>query len=352
VASDGMLEGVHAQLVTGPVPGPSGLSMSHLDEILAAIDDYPIDRLSVGDHAGNNLETYTGLGYLAARTNRVAIGPYVTNPVTRDPGIHAAALATLDALTGGRAYWVAGRGDGVLRNLGLEAASVDGLRGAVEVIRALLTDQHATLDGRAMRLRWPDPAGARVPLCVAASGPRMLEAAGQVADGVYVASGVLADDVDESRQRVEDAARAVGRPAPELWWVTRFGIGDSFEEAFAMVRESLSSIGNHSLRGTDFDARRIPRELQGPLLEYHDRYDWSRKNVSGPGPSNADLVDELGLRDYLLDRFAIVGTPAMLVDRLRELADSGCDARRGEGRPGRGPPCPGTRGPSLRPCPR
>ena len=320
------LRGVHASMLARPAREESGLSFAGMDAILEAVDDYAIDRLSVGDHQGNHPESYAGLGYLAAKTSRVHIGPYVTNAVARDAGLIAASLATLDALSRGRIFWVLGSGDGVLRNLGLKPSTVAQTREALLLVRSLLRNGGGTYQGRTIRLPWPDAPAARIPLYIAASGPRMMQTGAEVADGLYVAAGLTADAIDSSRAHISAAAEAAGRDAPpDLWWVTRFGIGNTYEEALDNVAESLSSIGNHALRDSDFAAAGVPAELHEPLAQYHARYDWARKNANDGGPTNADLMVELGLQDYFLDRFAIVGTPAQIVDRINELVARGAD---------------------------
>src|SRR4051812_30981778 len=99
--------GLH--VVAQPARGSGPVDVSWIDEILARVDGYAIDRLSTGDVIGNHLECFAALGYMAARTSRVEIGPFITTPATRDVGLLAAAALSLDAMTGGRAYFVLGR---------------------------------------------------------------------------------------------------------------------------------------------------------------------------------------------------------------------------------------------------
>jgi 5,10-methylenetetrahydromethanopterin reductase len=313
---------VTVTLVARPAPDPARSPVAWIDEILARIDHYAIDRLSIGDVQGNHLECFSALGYAAARTRRVALGPLVTNAVTRDVGVLAAAAASLDALSAGRAFMVLSRGDGVVRNLDLAPHTVAQLRQSVVSLRALLDRGRARHDARELTLPWPGRHAGRVPLYLAAGGTQMLELAAQVCDGVYAATGVGEADVRTMRETVE----GVGRETPfDLWWVTRFGIGESFDSAFASAAEGLSSIANHSLRG-DYGARGVPTELRPALAEYHRRYRYARKNPLAGESSNVDLMISLGLRDYILERFGIVGTPDQVVARLRELERRGVDA--------------------------
>ena len=320
-----VLKGLHLSLLAAPTREGAGLSVRRIDALLEAVDELPVDRISVGDHQGHHVECYTALGYIAARTRRVGIGPTVTTAATRDPGLHAASLATLDALSGGRAFAVLGRGDGVVRNLGVRQHSIEETRDAVVAIRALLRDGRCTIDGRNVQLPWPQHVADRVPLGIAGAGPRMLAAAGQAADEVYVASSVVPEAVSESMAVVADAAQAVGRDTPVMWWVTPFGLAERRADAVAMVRESLSTIANHSLRGTDLAQRHVPAELQDAVRTFHRQYDYGRKNTDESGPTNGDTMIRLGLEEYFLERFAVAGTPDEVVARIRDLEARGVD---------------------------
>jgi len=313
---------IHVHVIAQPsragVPG-----VTWMDEILDGIDGYPVDRLSTGDVVGNHLECFTALGYMAARTSRVHIGPFVTTAATRDVGLLAAAALSLDAVSRGRAYMILGRGDGIVRNLGLRPQTVEEAREAITSLRALLHSDQATHAGRAITLRWPGRDRVSVPVYTAPGGPRMLEMSAATCDGVYLATGCTKADVQHALAVID----AAPRDAPlDVWWVTRFGIGDTMQEALDAVSEGLASIGNHALRG-DPAARGVPRELWGALREYHERFSYERKNPlpgrRADGPTNVELMNELGLRDYFLDRFGIAGTPDRIVDRLLELERRG-----------------------------
>jgi len=322
---------VTVHVVARPTRGEAAADIGWIDAILARVDRYTIDRLSIGDVQGNHLECFSALGYAAARTNRVGLGPLVTNAATRDVGVLAAAAASLDAMSRGRAFLVLGRGDGVAHNLDLAAHTVDETAEAIVALRALLREGRCDYRGRRISLPWPGYPGERIPIYAAAGGPRMLRMAAAVCDGVYAATGCGEEDV-----RVALAAVAgVDRATPlDMWWVTRFGIGDSFEDAVMAASEGLSSIGNHALRG-NYAERGVPEDLWQPLGEYHRRYRYARKNplaagtsgsdvaAESPGPSNVDLMNELGLREYFIERFGIVGTPEQVVERLRELERRG-----------------------------
>jgi 5,10-methylenetetrahydromethanopterin reductase len=280
-------------------------------------DEFGFDRISVGDTQLRNLECFAALGVIAANTSRAMIGPGVTNPVTRDVGVMANSLASLDVLSRGRAFCLIGRGDGAVRNAGLRPASFDRARAYFTALRDLLHTGHARLGDREVRLPWVDRLEHKVPLYLVAEGPRMMRLAGEIADGVFVGAGLTPEVVGATRDNIAAGARAAGRDPADLdvWWDTRSGIALTREDALTRAKESLASAGNHAFRA-GLEGKHVPPELHDRLHEYQKRFDYSEKGTSA---QNGPLMDELGLTGYFTQRFGVVGTPAEVVARLREL---------------------------------
>lgn len=284
-------------------------------------DELGFDRISVGDTQLRNLECFAALGVIAANTSRALIGPGVTNPVTRDVGVMANSLASLDVLSRGRAFCLIGRGDGAVRNAGLRPASFDHARAYFTALRDLLHTGHAQLGERAVRLPWVARLEHKVPLYLVAEGPRMMRLAGEIADGVFVGAGLTPEVVRATLDNIHAGARAAGRdPATlDIWWDTRSGIALTREDALTRAKESLASAGNHAFRG-GLEGKHVPVELHERLHEYQKRFDYSEKGTSA---QNGPLMDELGLTGYFTERFGVVGTPAEVVERLRQLKRMG-----------------------------
>jgi len=310
-------------------PSPAGFR-----DLVSMADDYGFERITTGEHSsGGRLECITALAVMAMSTRTAHVGPMVTNGITRDVGVSAAAVASLDSLSGGRSFYVLGRGNAGIRNAGLRPSSVSEARAYFLALRDLLRTGHAAYRGRQVVLDWP-VRPSHVPLYMVAEGPIMLGLAGEIADGVYIGSGLLEDVVADNLQRVRAGALRAGRDPADLdiWWEARCAVAASHDEAVRMVRESLSSVGNHALRG-DYAAKLVPEELVDPLREYHARYNYrkhgrrvtARGAVGSGPPTNADLMDELGLTGYFLDRFGVVGTPQQVIERLERLRGLGVD---------------------------
>lgn len=136
-------------------------------------------------------ETYTGLAACAVTTSRLLLGTGVTDPFTRHPALTAAAIASLDELSEGRAILGLGAGISGYHNLGIKLERpARRLREAILVIRRLLAGERVTLEGETILIRnaaLKFPARSAIPIVLAADGPLVLRLAGEVADGVMVA---------------------------------------------------------------------------------------------------------------------------------------------------------------------
>ena len=118
-------------------------------------------------------DSYQLQALIAANTSRIRIGSMVTNPYTRHAAVHAAALATLDEISEGRAFCGMGVGAG-LEALGIDYPKpVRTLRETVTAIRRLLAGESVTFEGQIVTLREAQlnrPPTHRVPIAIG-TGP-------------------------------------------------------------------------------------------------------------------------------------------------------------------------------------
>lgn len=152
-----------------------------------AAEELGYDYCLIADE-GLTPDVYVCLGAVAERTSQIRLGP-VTNGYTRHPSVTAAAVATLDALSGGRALvTLVPGGSMVLDPIGLRRdAPMTVLRETVDVLRQLWSGEAISWAGKRFSLT-----GAQlhhldrpeVPIWVAGRGDRTLALAGQIADGV------------------------------------------------------------------------------------------------------------------------------------------------------------------------
>jgi 5,10-methylenetetrahydromethanopterin reductase len=277
------------------------------------------ELLGISDSPSICRDVYVILGLCAASTERIRLGPRVITPRTRHPAVAASAAATLDELAPARTLVGIGSGDSAVFNLGLRPASLAELREYALTIRCLLTSGVTDLEGATARLTW---SRARIPIFLAASGPRTLRLAGQIADGVVIRTGVLPEVIRDSIEQVRKGAAEAGRSPDtiDMWWWPDVNIAPSYREAIAEIGMSLASAGNHLSRFTT-EGKHIPPELLPRVRTLGQRYTYT--DHVQPGSGNARLIEELGLVEYLAERFAVAGTAADCIRKLERAIEAG-----------------------------
>src|SRR5882762_10719230 len=135
-------------------------------------------------------EVWGQLMLAAAATSRVVLGPGVTNSVTRDPAVTASAALSLQVESRGRAVLGIGRGDSSVQRIGKTQDPVKSFESYLTMVQAYLSGQAVDRDGFASRLEWLEHVKLpKVPVEVAATGPRVIEVAARRADRICFAVG-------------------------------------------------------------------------------------------------------------------------------------------------------------------
>jgi 5,10-methylenetetrahydromethanopterin reductase len=249
------------------------------------------------------------------------VGPWATNPVTRHPSVTAGAAATLAELTDGRAYLGIATGDAAVYNIGRKPATLTRLEAYIRTVRALLKEGTAEWEGRIIHLDYSHPP---VPIAMPASGPRTLRLAGRIADIVWVCTGVQPEVIATAREYLAQGAAEAGRRLEDLdiWWVALLNVGPPQAEAIEQLKFSLASYAHIIFRYT-LEGKAVPPELAEPIHRLVEGYR-SRFHIrAGEANPNAQLVEDLGLTDYLADRLAVAGTVEECLVRLRALQELG-----------------------------
>jgi len=283
------------------------------------VERYGYGLLGISDSPSLCRDVYATLALCAAQTERLRLGPRVITPLMRHPAVAAAAAATLEELAPGRTLLGIGTGDSAVYNAGLRPASLAELGDYALAVRRLLAEGRADYHGARAGLTW---GRARVPIFLAASGPKTLRLAGRIADGVVIRTGILPDIVRDSIARVREGAQEAGRDpeAIEMWWWPDANLGPDRGAAIDAIKMSLAAAGNHLTRFTT-EGKHIPPELLPRLKALGDRYTFG--DHVQPGGANGRLIEALGLVDYLAHRFAVVGTPGECIATLERAVDAG-----------------------------
>jgi probable F420-dependent oxidoreductase len=265
-------------------------------------------------------ESYATLPLAAARTGKIKLGHFVTNPGIRDPTITASWYATMQDLSDGRMVMGIGRGDSSRRVVGLKPVRVAEFEARCAMIKELMNGRKVTWNEKEIELTWVRDELPEIPMWIAGYGPKALAVAGRVADGVIIQ---LADPVivqwimDVARRSAEEA----GRDPAELKCIVGAPshITDDLADARDQVRWFPAMVSNHVM--DLIEKYGWDSEIPEALTEYvKARKFYDYKDHSRVGAAHGEFVT-----DEICDRFCVLGTAEQAADKLRELEAVGVD---------------------------
>src|ERR1700687_3363008 len=260
-------------------------------------------------------EPYPMRTLMATNTKKMRLGTCVTNPATRDITVTSSLFATLNLISGGRMQLGIGRGDSSRRVLGKKPVTVAQLEESVKDFRDLTGGKEIGYEDGKARLTWAT--GGVPPVWVAGYGPKVLELAGRVADGVIL-QFADPDLIEWCVSFVKKGAEAAGRDprniaimaAAPVW------VSDDLKVGRERVRWFPALVSNHVV---DLVSRYKPQELPPALTSYiRDRGQYDYLHHCEVGSSNADFVS-----DDVIDRFCLLGPAEAHIEKLRRLARVG-----------------------------
>jgi 5,10-methylenetetrahydromethanopterin reductase len=281
------------------------------------------DRIGIWDSPALFREPWVTLATVARETTRLRLGTWVTNPQSRHPAVTASAAATLDDVAPGRTYIAIGAGGTGVWHLGLTAATLAQLEEYVLAVRSLLERGRAHYAGREVRLEW---ARRRIPIIVSAHGPKSLQLAGRIADGVIVGLGITPEVVRGSLEVLAQAAGEAGRSLSELeiWFTCFWFVEEEREAAVEKARWAATAFAFHFARW-GVDGRFVPEEHREAIVELGRAYDLVTHGAVPPEQQAryARLAQELGVGDYVRQRFVFAGAPDDVERQIRAAMDAG-----------------------------
>lgn len=286
------------------------------------MDELGFELVGLIDSHSRAMDVYVALTLVAANTSRLRLGPCVTNPVTRDLTVTAAAMASVDLVAPGRTYLGISKGFSGVGAVGIRPTATSAMADVVPQARALLAGESVALDGRTARVVWSRRA---LPVYIAASGPKALQIGGRVADGVFVHMGHFPDVVEDSLAYVRRGAEEGGRDwrTLDLWLYGAAACAEDGRAAREAVKGAVAGMGASVFSPTTA-GKRVPGELEGAVAELRRQYAVTQHMQPGAG-ANEHLIDRLGLTEYLLDRFAFVGTPGEIREKVKRLEALGVE---------------------------
>ena len=205
---------------------PVGLPVPRMADFILGCEQAGFDGVGVHDHQHSGRDVYVTLALAGQRTSTLDLYPVTSNPVTRHPMVLAALANTLQEIAPGRVKLTIGPGFLAVRSIGRPRASVDAMRVAMLSIRRLLRGEELEFGPNVTRIR--NLSDTPVPVFMTAAGPRMVELAGEVADGVLLMVGLHPKAVAAARECLERGAARAGRDLSDfpVDYITSMAVSD------------------------------------------------------------------------------------------------------------------------------
>jgi 5,10-methylenetetrahydromethanopterin reductase len=261
-------------------------------------------------------DPYVILSMAAQETEHITLGIGVTNPYTRHPAMTARAMATLHESAPGRLNLGVGAGNRqeLLARLGIDATH-DAARclETVEIVRRLLTGEKTTFKGDYYSVddvTLQTAAASDVRLYVGGRGPRILQTAGRVADGVIIGGLSTASGMNYVWEQVGAGLRDAGRDATDLeivCWITCFLLKDPAAKREA-IRPWIAHFIGEAPRGV-LKAVELPAETVRAIREAYKK---------GGSAGAAQYVTE-----DCIDAFSLITDPDRGIERIEALSQAG-----------------------------
>lgn len=262
-------------------------------------------------------DPWIGLAVAALHSTRLKLGTFVQDPYTLHPALTAVAIGTLDELSGGRAVLLLGAGGGGGQPLVYERRRpAVAIRETIQVIRQLLAGERVHVEGEIVHFRGGRlhfPARSSIPIYVASRGNLVLQMAGEVADGIMIATFATPRGVRHALDRVERGLSRSGRTRRDVTLISRVDTWIDRDRQLARnaVRGMLAGFLTTSYPDMGF-VRAVGLELSPELqavLAKKDR-EYSHRH--------AQLVP-----DEVVDAFAWTGTVEEVAHRIAAIVRLG-----------------------------
>ena len=194
--------------------------------------------------AGRWRDVYVHLTAAALATEKIRLGPGVTNPLTRHPIATGSAILAVDEASEGRADLFVGTGYSSAYLIGQRAATLASMRSAAMLWKSAFSGQSTDLPGLRIVLT---PAAPRLPVYFAASGPKALQLAGEVADGVLIMVGASVGTVGWALEQVEAGMARANRAREHVkrYVVITACIDDDLQRAVDQLRPQTAMLYRH-----------------------------------------------------------------------------------------------------------
>lgn len=278
-------------------------------------------------------DTYVSMALAATATERIELSTDVTNPLSRHPAVTAGAIASVQEISGGRAVLGIGRGDSALAYVGHAPVYANFFENYLKALQSYLSGGSVAFDElthwRGMaphvdtlkladtpddsRLMWLDPNDKKVPVAVAASGPRVIGAAARHADIIMFALGADLGRLKWGLEQARAARREAGLDPDGIRYGAYLNIvcHPQVEVARELITFLDTFVRFSVMHGKTYGP--VTQKEQEVLSGVHRAFNMRDHSDSGVPPAE------------FVDKFAIVGPPDTCIRRIQEVIDLGID---------------------------
>ena len=282
---------------------PVGQPLSDLAAFIAHCEDAGLDGVGIHDHPSSGRDAYVALALAAQATRRLRLFPATSSPLVRHPLVLASLANSLEEIAPGRICLTVAPGFISTRSIGRGRAPLAVMREAILDLRRLLAGEEVKFGPTPTRLR--NRGKTPTPVYLLAAGPRMIELAGETADGAFLMVGLHPAAVGAARRHLEAGAARAGRSLASfpIVFVATLGLGADAAVGAQWVRSWFA-----------------PRQ---PFLNY-------------PSASNLHWLAEAGFKleeahdpaaipedqaHRIADAFGLFGPPERCADRLLQARE-------------------------------
>ncbi len=280
--------------------------MIHLAKVS---EESGFSHIWVGDSHLIWREAYVNMAAMLLNTSKTKFGTGVTNPLTRHPSVLASAYATLEEYAPGRMIVGIGLGDSSVETMGLKPSTLGNFEKSIQQMRELLAGKEAELPSGKIHLL--HPCKGKVPIYIAASGPKMLELSGRIADGIIVLVGIADEYIAHAKEKIAAGAKAAGRKLEDInlvLWVP-CAVSDTAPAKDA-VKAHVARVVAHPLPYVlDPNEQKVLEEIRKTYDYYHHMDQQA---------NHAEVIP-----DWLVDKFAVAGTVEQCRAQIERIKKTG-----------------------------
>jgi 5,10-methylenetetrahydromethanopterin reductase len=281
---------------------PVGRPLPDVAEFIVRCEAAGFDGVGIHDHPSSGRDAYLALALACRATRHLRLFPATSSPLVRHPLVLASLAHSLDEIAPGRTCLTVAPGFISTRSIGKPRAPVAVMREAIRDIRKLLAGESVEFGPTPTRLR--NRTATPTPVYLLAAGPRMIELAGEVADGAFLMVGLHSAAVRAALRHLEQGAARASRSLRDFPVVFVITLGLGSAEAGARWVQSSFAPGQPFLAYPSASNLHWLKEAGFELEQDHD-----------PTAIPEDRAKQIA------DAFGLFGPPERCAERLLQARE-------------------------------